>query len=273
MSGGTIIGASVAHQQPRRLTVRPLFGLPRVKPGDDLGALLIAALARAGLVPQHQDIVVVAQKIVSKAEGRIVDLATVTPSARALELAAVTGKDPRQLELVLRDSDEVLRAKKNVIVVAQRLGLVMANAGIDRSNVEQGDAATEGGERVLLLPVDPDASAARLKAQLDQHFGCTLGVVITDSFGRAWRLGTTGIAIGAAGVPSLIDQRGQSDLNGRALEVTETAFADSVASAAVLMMGEAAEGTPAALVSGLTWTAPEKPARALIRPKDMDMFR
>ena len=262
-------GASVAHLQPRTLSIRPLQGLPRVKPGDDLGGLLLAALARAALVPKSQDILVIAQKIVSKAEGRIVDLATVTPSARAHELAGITGKDPRQMELVLQESEEVLRAKKNIIVVAQRLGLVMANAGIDRSNVEQG----ETGERVLLLPLDPDASAARLKAQLEQHFGVALGVVITDSFGRAWRLGTTGIAIGAAGVPSIIDQRGQPDLNGRALEVTETAFADSVAAAAVLMMGEAAEGTPAALVSGLTWTAPEKPARALVRPKAEDMFR
>ena len=253
----------------RSLTIRPLQGLPRIRPGDDLAGLLIAAVARSALTPQHQDILVVAQKIVSKAEGRIVDLATVTPSTRAQELAAITGKDPRQLELVLADSSEILRAKKNVIVVAQRLGLVMANAGIDRSNVEQG----ETGERVLLLPLDPDASAAKLKAKLDAHFDVSLGVIITDSFGRAWRLGTTGIAIGAAGVPSIIDQRGMPDLNGRALEVTETAFADSVAAAAVLMMGEAAEGTPAALVSGLSWTAPEKPARALIRPKAEDMFR
>lgn len=263
-------GAQPPGDKPRMLTVRPLTGLPRVKPGDDLAALLIAALTRNALTPGHQDIVVVAQKIVSKAEGRIFDLATVTPSARAQELAAVTGKDPRLVELVLQDSTEVLRAKKNVMVVAQRLGLVMANAGIDRSNVEQHSGA---GERVLLLPLDPDLSAIRLKTQLEQHYGVALGVVITDSFGRAWRLGTTGVAIGAAGLPSLIDQRGQPDLDGRALEVTETAFADSVASAAVLMMGEAAEGTPAALVSGLTWTAPEKPARALIRAKAEDMFR
>ena len=253
----------------RKMTIFPLPGLPRVRPGDDLGALLIAAIGHAGLTPKNQDILVIAQKIISKAEGRIFDLATVTPSARARELAAITGKDARQMELVLQESHEVLRAKKNVIVTAQRLGLVMANAGIDRSNVEQG----ETGECVLLLQLNPDATAARLKAQLDQHFGVSTGVIITDSFGRAWRLGTTGIAIGAAGVPSLIDQRGQPDLNGRPLEVTETAFADSVAAAAVLMMGEAAEGTPAALVSGLAWTAPEKLARALIRPKAEDMFR
>lgn len=251
------------------LQIWPLPGLPRVKPGDDLARLLIEGLARAELVPKASDIIVVAQKIVSKSEGRIVDLATVTPSAKAHELAGVTGKDARLLELVLAESDDILRAKRNVIVVAQRLGLVMANAGIDQSNVE-----TEGGgEKALLLPKDPDASAARLKAALDRHFGVSLGVVISDSVGRAWRLGTVGLAIGAAGIPSLIDQRGDTDMNGRVLMVTETAFADSVAGAAVLVMGEAAEGTPAALVRGLTWKAPEKPARALVRASQEDMFR
>ena len=253
----------------RTLTVSPLPGLPRVRPGDDLVALIVAAIDRAGLVPVAQDIIVLAQKIVSKAEGRFASLDTVTPSPRAHELAAVTGKDPRQMELVLAASAEVLRAKKNVIVVAHRLGLVMANAGIDRSNVEQAGES----ETVLLLPLDPDASARRVKEGLEARYRVPLGVIITDSIGRAWRLGAVGHAIGAAGVPAIIDQRGQPDMNGRALEVTETAFADSVASAAVLVMGEAAEGTPAALVRGLTWTAPEKPAAALIRPAAEDMFR
>ncbi len=251
------------------LTITPLPGIPRVKPGDDLVALLAVAIERAEQTLRPQDIVVVAQKIVSKAEGRIAPLDTVAPSARANELAAVTGKDPRQLELVLAESDEVLRAKRNVIVVSHRLGLVMANAGIDRSNVEQEGA----GESVLLLPIDPDASAGRIRKGLEARFGVKLGVVVTDSIGRAWRLGTVGHAIGAAGIPSIIDQRGQPDMNGRALEVTETAFADSIASAAVLVMGEAAEGTPAAIVRGLTWTAPERPASALVRPKREDMFR
>ncbi len=253
----------------RTLTVTSLPGLPRIRPGDDLVALIIAAIDRTGLTPAAQDIIVLAQKIVSKAEGRLARLDAVAPSPRAHELATVTGKDPRQIELVLAESAEVLRANKNVIVVAHRLGLVMANAGIDRSNVEQtGDAET-----VLLLPLDPDASARWMKVALDAHYRVPLGVVITDSIGRAWRLGTVGHAIGAAGVPAIIDQRGQPDMNGRALEVTETAFADSVASAAVLIMGEAAEATPAALVRGLTWTAPEKPAAALIRPAAEDMFR
>lgn len=251
------------------LSIWPLTGIPRVKAGDDLAALLIEAVGASGVAPRAGDIVIVAQKIVSKAEGRLFDLASVTPSTRALELAGITGKDPRLLELVLGESTEVLRAKKNVIVVAHRLGLVMANAGIDQSNVE-----AEGMmEPALLLPEDPDMSAAALKARLDAHFGVSLGVVISDSIGRAWRLGTTGTAIGAAGVPALIDQRGDTDMNGRVLMVTETAFADSVATAAVLVMGEAAEGTPAALVRLPLSTAPEKPARALVRPKGEDMFR
>lgn len=251
------------------LSIWPLTGLPRVKPGDDLGSLLIAGIERMGVVPVAGDIVAIAQKIVSKAEGRIFDLARIEPSARARELAHVTGKDPRLLELVLAESIEVLRAKKNVIIVAHRLGLVMANAGIDQSNVE-----TDGmAEPALLLPEDPDASAAGLKARLDVHFGVSLGVVISDSIGRAWRLGTTGTAIGAAGIPSLIDQRGETDMNGRVLMVTETAFADSVATAAVLVMGEAAEGTPAALVRTPVRPAPEKPAQALVRAKNEDMFR
>ncbi len=251
------------------LSVWPMHGIPRVKPGDDLAGLLIASLEASGVAPADGDVVVVAQKIVSKAEGRIFDVAQVEPSERARELAEVTGKDARLLELVLSESTEVLRAKKNVIVVAHRLGLVMANAGIDQSNVEADGMA----EPALLLPVDPDASAARLKARLDARFGVSLGVVISDSIGRAWRLGTTGTAIGAAGVPSLIDQRGETDMNGRVLMVTETAFADSVATAAVLVLGEAAEGTPAALVRVPVRSAPEKPASALVRPKGEDMFR
>lgn len=252
-----------------QLAIWPIRGLPRIKPGDDLNRLLAEAIAAEGLVPAAGDILVVAQKIISKAEGRIVDLVTVAPSARALELAEITGKPPALMELVLRESTEVLRAKRNVIIVAHRLGLVMANAGIDQSNVE----AAGMTEPALLLPEDPDASAQRLKTALDVHYGVQLGVVISDSVGRAWRLGTTGLAIGAAGLPSLIDQRGDTDMNGRVLMVTETAFADSIATAAVLAMGEAAEATPAALVRTPLRKAPEKPASSLVRSKAEDMFR
>lgn len=252
-----------------QLTVSALAGLPQVRPGDDLGALLIAAIEATGFAPRRQDIVVVTSKIVSKAEGRYLDLANVEPTAQAEELARVTGKDVRLVAAVLGEAAAVLRAKRNVLIVELANGMVLANAGIDQSNL----AADDRGRRVLLLPEAPDASAARLKAQLDRHFGCELGVILSDSVGRAWRLGTVGLAIGAAGVPSLWDRRGEADLAGRPLEVTEVAFADAVASAAVLAMGEAAEGRPAALVRGLTWTAPERPAQALIRPKREDMFR
>jgi coenzyme F420-0:L-glutamate ligase/coenzyme F420-1:gamma-L-glutamate ligase len=252
------------------LTIIPLEGLPRIKPGDELAALLAAALERQSLAPQPKDILVVTQKIVSKAEGRYLDLSALRPSPRALELAQVTSKDPRLVEAVLSQSAEVVRAKKNVLVVETHRGLVMAHAGIDQSNLEEADR----DRRVLLLPEDPDRSAVELKARLETHFKSSgLGVIVSDSIGRAWRLGTIGHAIGAAGVPSLWDRRGEPDLSGRKLEVTEVAFADAVAASAVLVMGEAAEGCPAALVRGLDWTAPERPAAALLRPKREDMFR
>jgi coenzyme F420-0:L-glutamate ligase/coenzyme F420-1:gamma-L-glutamate ligase len=251
------------------LTVTALDGIPGVRPGDDLAALLIAAIECRGLAPQAHDILVVAQKVVSKAEGRYLDLATVTPGSAARELAAVTRKDARLVEAILSQSQEILRAAPGVLIAVTHHGLVMANAGIDQSNLEAGDA----GRRVLLLPQDPDASAAALKARLDGHFRCGLGVIVSDSTGRAWRLGTVGLAIGAAGVPSLEDRRGERDLAGRPLEATEVGFADAVATAAVLAMGEGAEARPAALVRGLSWTAPPRPASALVRPKAQDLFR
>jgi len=252
-----------------RLSVTALAGIPQVAPGDDLAALVIAALEAAGLVPRTRDIVVVTSKVVAKAEGRYLDLAAVEPGERARELAQITRKDARVVEAILREAVEVLRAKPNVLIVATRHGLVMANAGIDQSNLPAGDQ----GRRVLLLPEAPDASAARLKERLDARFRADLGVVVSDSVGRAWRLGTVGLAIGAAGVPALWDRRGEKDLAGRALEVTEVAFADAVAAMATLAMGEAAEGCPAALVRGLAWSAPPRPASALVRPRHEDLFR
>jgi coenzyme F420-0:L-glutamate ligase/coenzyme F420-1:gamma-L-glutamate ligase len=252
------------------ITITALDGIPQVRPGDDLAGLLIDALRQKGVAPRPKDILVVTSKIVSKAEGRYVDLATVEPGARALELAHITKKDPRIIEAVLSEATEVIRAKPNVLIVATRHGLILANAGIDQSNL----AAEDRGRRVLLLPQEPDASAARIKARLDAHFGTDLGVIISDSAGRPWRLGTVGIAIGAAGVPALWDRRGEKDLAGRPLEVTEVGFADAVAAAAVLAMGEAAEGRPAALVRGVSWPRAEaRPAAALVRPKSEDLFR
>jgi coenzyme F420-0:L-glutamate ligase / coenzyme F420-1:gamma-L-glutamate ligase len=253
----------------RTLSIIALRDIPRVQPGDDLAGLLIAALESAAIAPRAGDILVLAQKIVSKSENRYLDLATLEPSQRANALATVTRKDPRLVEAILQQSVEVLRAKPNVLIVATRHGLVMANAGIDQSNLDPADQ----GRRVLLLPEDPDRSAAVLRDRLSAHFAVDLGVIISDSVGRPWRVGTVGLAIGAAGVPSLWDRRGEKDLSGRPLEVTEVAFADAVASAAVLAMGEADEGCPAALVRGLDRPAPERPATALVRPKAEDMFR
>lgn len=251
------------------LTITPLGGMPQVRPGDDLPALLIAALEAASLTPRTQDILVVTQKIVSKAEGRYLDLSTLSPGIHAQEIAAATDKDVRLVEAILSEASEVVRARPNVLIVETRHGLVIANAGIDQSNLD----ANERGQRVLLLPVDPDDSARHIKQRFDPHFKADIGVVISDSAGRAWRLGTVGLAIGAAGIPALHDRRGEKDLSGRPLEVTETGFADAVAAAAVLVMGEAAEGRPAALVRGLTWDAPPSPARALVRPRHQDLFR
>lgn len=248
------------------IAIRPLNGLGEIHPGQDLAALLIAALA-ASEVPAAGSVLVVTQKIVSKAEGRFVDLAEVAPSHEALRLSELTRKDPRLVELVLRESSEVLRAVPDVLITRHRLGLVMANAGIDRSNLGAGNA-----ERALLLPVDPDASAQRLHERLGAHLGRDLAVVITDSFGRPWRNGVVQVAIGAAGLCALVDRRGQRDRDGRTLEVTQVALADAIASAAGLVMGEADEGIPAALLSGLTLDGPLCTAQALVRPRAQDLF-
>lgn len=253
---------------PQAVTLTALSGLPEVRAGDDLGALLAQTLTRLALRPEDTDVLVVAQKVVSKAEGRRVDLATVTARARAQELAVITGKDARLIELVLAESTEVLRARKDVLIVRHRRGFVMANAGIDRSNV-----AAAGGDWVLLLPQDPDASAAQLRRALAEHFGSACGVIISDSFGRPWRKGVVNVALGAAGVAALIDRRGSADRAGRRLEVTEVALGDALAAAAGLLMGEAAEGIPAVLIRGCPQLAAERSAQALIRPLEEDLFR
>ncbi len=242
-------------------------GIPMVKPGDDLAALVAAGLK--GQPPRAGDVLVLAQKIVSKAEGRIVDLKTVTPSARAVELAAEVQKDPRLVELILSESVRVVRNRPNVLIVEHKLGFVMANAGIDQSNV----APQDGVERALLLPKDPDGSAAKLRARLKELCGIELAVMIIDSFGRPWRRGTTGVAIGASGLPAMLDLRGSPDLFGRTLQVTVSAFADEIAAAASLVMGQADEAQPAVLVRGLAWKAPATAAAELVRPATEDLFR
>lgn len=254
-----------------RLEITALPDLPEVRAGDDLPSLLKAGLARAGITLQAGDALALAQKIVSKAEGRMVDLADVTPSARAVDLAAQCQKDPRVVELVLRESRQVLRVVPGVLIVEDRNGYIMANAGIDASNV----AGSE--ERVLLLPEHPDLSARRLSESLG------VAIVINDSFGRAWRSGTVGTAIGVAGMPGLLDLRGRPDRLGRPLQTSDLGYADEVASAASLMMGQAGEGRPAVHLRGLPGLAsaygdaahpfPFGTAADLVRPAQMDLFR
>jgi coenzyme F420-0:L-glutamate ligase / coenzyme F420-1:gamma-L-glutamate ligase len=250
-----------------RLIALPDF--PQVASGDDLAAFTAEALERAGLTLRDDDVLVFAQKVISKAEGRLVDLDEVVPSARALELSQSVQKDARLVELVLRESRRVVRTAKDVLIVEHRLGFIMANAGIDQSNV----AHPAGGEFALLLPEDPDASAAQLRERLRTVTGCAPGIVISDSFGRPWRVGTVGVAIGCAGLAATLDLRGQSDLYGRTLRVTVVGHGDEIASAASILMGQASEARPVILVRGLAARAPQQPASALLRPTDQDLFR
>lgn len=250
-----------------RMTALPDF--PQVAAGDDLAGLAAAALRRCELRLEPADVLVFAQKVVSKAEGRRIDLATVTPSGRALEVARRVQKDPRLVELVLRESRGIVREAKDVLIVEHRLGLIMANAGIDQSNV----ADPADGEFALLLPEDPDASAARLRSKLGELTGCEPGVIISDSFGRPWRVGTVGVAIGCAGIAATLDLRGAADLFGRVLRVTVVGHADEIAAAASLLMGQASEAQPVILIRGLAQPAPHQPAAALLRPADQDLFR
>ena len=251
----------------RELTLTALTGIPEIARGAPLAELLLAAVARAGKHPAAGDVLVIAQKIISKAEGRTVRLASVQASVRAAELALAADKDPRLIELILRESLEVLRVKPGVVIVEHRLGYVMANAGIDQSNVPGGQ------EAVLLLPEDPDRSAGRLREDLQRACGIDIGIVINDSFGRAWRRGVTGVAIGVAGLPALVDLRGRTDRNGRVLRVTEVAAADEIAAAASLLMGQADEGVPAVLVRGFPYERREGTAAELVRPRAEDLFR
>lgn len=253
------------------LTLISLKNIPIIRRGDNLADILLKSMQESDIDLQDNDIFVLAQKIVSKAEGRMVNLASVRPSQRAEEIGAQTEKDPRLVELMLQESSEVLRTRKGVVVVEHKLGFVCANAGIDHSNV-MGDGNPQE-EHVLLLPEDPDASARALREQIKQKTGKTIGVMIIDSHGRAWRNGTVGICIGLSGVPALVDERGWHDLFGYTLKATVVAVADELAAAASLIMGQAAEGTPIVHVRGFPYSLNEGSLRELIRPRDMDMFR
>jgi len=253
----------------RSITFTALDGVPEIQPGDRLDRVVVDALEHNELRLQAHDVIAICQKIVSKAEDCYVRLDTVQPSARAVELARLCEKDPRFVEVVLRESSEVVRCVKDVLIVRHRLGFVVANAGIDQSNIE------DAGERVLLLPQNPDASAALLRDALQARFDVPLALIVTDSFGRPWRMGVCGTAIGCAGLVSLADMRGRPDRFGRPLRITQVAVADELAAAATLAMGEADEGRPAVIVSGV---APEMfvdgiAATKLVRPVELDLFR
>jgi coenzyme F420-0:L-glutamate ligase/coenzyme F420-1:gamma-L-glutamate ligase len=252
----------------KSLSLWPLTAIGEVVPGDDLGRLLSQAIESAELLPEPCDVLIVTQKIISKAEGRFVDLAVIRPGPQALALAASTGKDPRFVELVLSESTAVIRTAPNVLITRHRSGLVMANAGIDRSNIGFGSS-----DQALLLPLDADASAARLRSALARIWEHAPAIVISDSFGRPWRYGVTNVAIGVSGMPSLVDRRGQLDRDGRKLEVTQVALGDMIASAAGLLSGEGAEGVPAVMLRGLRWDTPDNPAATLLRPLQEDLFQ
>lgn len=253
----------------RALEILPLAGFPLVEPGDNLPQLVLQCLAENQLALQASDVVVIAQKVFSKAEGRYVRLADVQPSAEAVELAARADKDPRQVELILRESKEVLRVRPGVIIVEHRLGYVHANAGIDKSNLP----LSEDDPAVLLLPEDPDRSSAQMHAVLQHQVDGEIAVLMNDSAGRAWRNGTVGMTIGSAGMDPIRNQVGESDLFGRALEVTEIAVADELSAAASFVMGQAAEACPVVVVRGADWTAAQTGSTTLLRDPDMDLFR
>ena len=251
------------------LTLTAIPGIPLVTRGSDIVGLILAALSSQGMSLCSGDVLVITQKIVSKSEGRMINLCDVEPGERAVELANKTAKDPRLIELVLSESTEVVRAVDELIIVAHRLGLVLANAGIDASNVGPQDPT----EQVVLLPEDPDQSAREYRARIRRETDTDIGVIINDSVGRAWRIGTVGLAIGVAGVQALEDHRGKPDLFGVPLKVSEEAVADELASAASLLQGQAGEGSPVVLIRGFKQASDEQSAATLIRPREQDLFR
>jgi coenzyme F420-0:L-glutamate ligase / coenzyme F420-1:gamma-L-glutamate ligase len=253
------------------LVITPLLGIPYICAGDDLVKLIQDALERGSIHLQDEDILILAQKIVSKAEGRMVNLTQVSPSSKAVELSDATGKDARLVELILQESREVLRTRPGLIIVEHKLGYVCANAGIDHSNVngEWGNAE----DWVLLLPENPDKSAGHIREHIERINGARVGVMVIDTHGRAWRNGAVGVAIGLSGLPGLVDLRGHSDLFGYQLRATQVAAADELAGAASLVMGQAAESIPVVHVRGFPYNLRESNINELVRPKEKDLFR
>ena len=251
------------------IQILPIPGIPLVRPGDDLAALIVEAAGAAGIPLLSGDVLVVAQKIVSKAEGRLVRLADVRPGGEARRLAGETGKDARVVQAVLDDSNAVVRAREGVLIVEQSSGWVCAHGGLDHSNV-----APEEDETVALLPADADASAAALRGRIEAKTGAEVAVLISDSHGRPWKMGTVGVCIGCAGLPALWDQRGLTDLYGYELVASEECIIDELCAAATLVMGQSSEGRPAALIRGYRRPdAADAPARSIQRPAEKDLFR
>jgi coenzyme F420-0:L-glutamate ligase/coenzyme F420-1:gamma-L-glutamate ligase len=248
-----------------------LEGFPMIQAGDHLPSLIETALLENQVSLQENDVLVIAQKIISKAEGRQVDLRDVTPSAEAIRLAEMVQKDPRVVELILQESTSVLRHRPGLIVSEHKLGIVCANAGIDRSNVRQGDGPEN--ESVLLLPEDPGKSAGEIRDHLEERLGCKIGILVIDSHGRAWREGTVGISIGFSGLPGIVDKVGDPDLFGYELKVTRIAAVDELAGAASLLMGQADEGLPVVHVRGFPYPLREGTFSELLRDVDKDLFR
>jgi len=256
---------------PKQLTYYALQGIPQIRPGDDLAEVIFAAITENGLILQDGDVLILAQKIVSKSEGRLVNLTTVQPSPKAIELAEYLGKRPELVELILQESNEVVRTRPGTIIVEHKSGFICANAGIDHSNVKGYWGNDE--DWVLLLPEDSDLSAAMIRAELEVLSGVRLAVLIIDSHGRAWRNGVLGTTIGASGIPALLDMRGEEDMYHYKLRVTTIATADELAAGGSLMMGQASEGTPVVLARGFPYPLREGNAQELIRKKENDLFR
>jgi len=252
----------------KQLVLTALSDIPLIRPGDDLTAIILVGLARAGLTLQDRDVLVIAQKIVSKAEGRLVHWRTLTPSPQALELAALTGKHPGHVQAILDDSRSIVRVARGVLITEQRAGWICANAGVDHSNVDG-----ESDDCLALLPEDADLSAQRVRQQLKQATGADTAIIINDTHGRAWRMGAVGVAIGVAGITPVTDLRGHPDLFGMTLRSSEVGTADEIASAASLLMGQTDEGRPIVHLRGVPFLAGEGRAAEMVRPAQLDLFR
>ena len=257
------------NKNPVSLSLTALSGIPLVRPGDDLVEIIMKSLKSTKMILLDNDILVIAQKVVSKSEGRYMKISDVEPSAKSYLLAESTGKDPRMVELIRTESKKIVRHRKGIIVTENRQGVTMANSGIDRSNVEKDG----NSEQVLLLPKNPDKSAKKIRKELCQRAKVNVAIIINDSLGRAWRNGTIGTALGVSGLPSLLDFRGVPDLFGKSLNVSEEAIADEFSSAASILQGQAAEGRPIVLIRGYKTSLAPSDSSSLIRTKEKDLFQ